>query len=225
MLKEFVEKKIAESGPDGARTFFEAADFPWVAAIEAEWTKIRAELDALLLNRSQIPNFQEVSPDQARLTQGDDWKTFFLYIYGHKNKENCRKCPETVRLLQQIPGMKSAMFSILAPRKHIPGHRGPYKGVLRYHLGLIVPKPKTLCKIKVGADFGYWEEGRSLIFDDSRWHMVWNNSNFQRVVLFVDFVRPLPFPLSLINRFTIWSLGRTPFITDMVGNAQRPKAA
>ena len=125
MLKEFVEKKIAESGPDGARTFFEAADFPWIAAIEAEWTKIRAELDALLVNRSQIPNFQEVSPDQARLTQGDDWKTFFLYIYGHKNKENCSKCPETVRLLQQIPGMKSAMFSILAPRKHIPGHRGP----------------------------------------------------------------------------------------------------
>ncbi len=225
MLKDFVERKIAESSPDGTRNFFDTEHFPWVTKIEAEWKTIRGELDAVLLNRRQIPNFQDVSQDQARLTQGDDWKTFFFYIYGHKNKENCRKCPETVRILRGIPGMKTAMFSILAPKKHIPGHRGPYKGVLRYHLGLIVPKPKTLCKIKVGADFRYWEEGRSLIFDDSDWHLVWNDSDFQRVILFVDFVRPLSFPLSVLNRFTIWKIGRTPFITDMVGNAKNPKAA
>ena len=36
--------------------------------------------------------------------------------------------------------MKTAMISILSPRKHILDHRGPYKGVLRYHLGLIVPQ-------------------------------------------------------------------------------------
>ena len=103
--------------------------------------------------------------------------------------------------------------------------RGPYKGVLRYHLGLIVPQPKTLCKIKVGADFRYWEEGKSLIFDDSDWHLVWNDSAFQRVVLFVDFVRPLPFPLSAVNRVTIWRIRRTPFITDMVANVRRTKVA
>jgi ornithine lipid ester-linked acyl 2-hydroxylase len=225
LLREFVEKKIAKSSPDGTRTFFDTTRFPWVSVLESEWRTIRDELDAVLLHRNQIPNFQDVSRDQALLTQGDDWKTFFFYIYGHKNEENCRRCPETVRLLQHIPGMRTAMFSILAPRKHIPGHRGPYKGVLRYHLGLIVPKPKTLCKIKVGADFGYWEEGRSLIFDDSRWHLVWNDSDFQRVVLFVDFVRPLPFPLSVINRATIWKIGRTPFVTDIVGHLEHRKPA
>ena len=31
------------------------------------------------------------------------------------------------------------MFSILAPGKRIPPHDGPYKGVLRYHLGLDGP--------------------------------------------------------------------------------------
>ncbi len=225
MLKEFVERKIAESSPDGTRNFFDTDNFPWVAALEREWKLIRAELEGVLINRTQIPNFQDVSPDQARLTQGEEWKTFFFYIYGHKNKENCRKCPETLRLLRSIPGMKTAMFSILAPGKHIPGHRGPYKGVLRYHLGLIVPQPKTLCKIKVGADFRYWEEGKSLIFDDSDWHLVWNDSAFQRVVLFVDFVRPLSFPLSVVNRVTIWRLARTAFITDMVANARRNQAA
>ena len=129
-----------------------------------------------------------------------------------------------MRLLKAIPGMKTAMFSILAPHKHIPGHRGPYKGVLRYHQGLIVPTPKTLCKINVGADFRYWEEGKSLIFDDSHWHLVWNNSDFYRVILFVDFIRPLPFPVSVLNRFTIWTIGRTPFITDAMDNVRRKVA-
>ena len=35
--------------------------------------------------------------------------------------------------------MKTAFFSILAPGKHLPPHRGPYKGVMRYHLGLLIP--------------------------------------------------------------------------------------
>jgi beta-hydroxylase len=223
LLKEFAERKIAKC-PEGKRTFFETSNFPWVAQLETGWRTIRSELDAILVNRSQIPNFQDVSTPQARLTQGEDWKTFFLYLYGHESEDNCRRCPETVRLLKAIPGMKTAMFSILAPHKHIPGHRGPYKGVLRYHQGLIVPTPKTLCKINVGADFRYWEEGKSLIFDDSHWHLVWNNSDFYRVILFVDFIRPLPFPVSVLNRFTIWTIGRTPFITDAMDNVRRKVA-
>jgi len=39
--------------------------------------------------------------------------------------------------------MKTAFFSILAPGKHLPAHRGPYKGVMRYHLGLLIPSRPT----------------------------------------------------------------------------------
>ena len=35
--------------------------------------------------------------------------------------------------------MLSACLSFVAPGKHIPVHRGPFRGVLRFHLGLIVP--------------------------------------------------------------------------------------
>ena len=38
--------------------------------------------------------------------------------------------------------MKLAFFSILAPGKHIPEHRGSLKGVIRYHLALKVPEPR-----------------------------------------------------------------------------------
>ena len=96
--------------------------------------------------------------------------------------------------------MTTAMFSILSPRKHILDHRGPYKGVLRYHLGLIVPQRRAACRIRVGEDVRHWEQGKSMVFDDTYNHEVWNDTDETRVVLFVDVLRPLPFPESQINR-------------------------
>ena len=119
---------------DGHKTFFDPESFPWVASVEAEWPSIRKELDRLMLRRHDIPNFQDLSDAQKILTEGDQWKTFWFYGYGERADENCARCPETDHVLHLIPGMKSAMFSILAPHKHIPEHRGMYKGILRYHL-------------------------------------------------------------------------------------------
>jgi len=200
--------------PDRNKTFFDPNSFPWVAAVEAEWGAVRKELDALLTRREEIPNFQDISDAQKDLTEGDQWKTFWLYAYGKKAEENCARCPETVRVLQKIPGMTSAMFSILAPKKHIPEHRGLWKGVLRYHLGLIVPSPVGSSRIRVGKDVQCWEEGKSMIFDDSHPHEVWNDCDSQRVVLFVDVERPLPFPLAALNRAFIWIIARSPSIAE-----------
>lgn len=199
---------------DGKKTFFEPQEFPWVGEIEADWISIRKELEAVLTRKEEIPNFQDISDKQKVLTEGEQWKTFWFYAYGERAEENCARCPETVRLLQRIPGMKSAMFSILAPRKHIPEHRGMYKGVMRYHLGLIVPGPDGACRIRVGNDVRSWKEGKSLIFDDSHPHEVWNDVDAQRVVLFVDFLRPVFFPVSLLNRLIVWIIARTPSIAE-----------
>jgi aspartyl/asparaginyl beta-hydroxylase (cupin superfamily) len=206
---------------DGRRTFFEPAAFPWVAAIESEWRAIRAELESVLRRGDAIPNFQDISPEQASLTSGDMWKTYFLLGYGHRLEAHCARCPETMRLLGKIPGVMTAMFSIFAPGAHIRPHRGPYKGVLRYHLGLIVPRPEPLCRIRVGRDIRYWKEGQSLIFDDTFEHEVWNEATGARVVLFVDIVRPLPFPLSLLNRLMIAAISRTRFVRTAVDRARR----
>ncbi len=110
--------------------------------------------------------------------------------------------------------MKTAFFSILEGGKHLPHHRGPFKGVLRYHLGLIMPTPPETCRIRVGQDYRSWEEGKSLIFDDTHDHEAWNDSTQRRVVLFVDFVRPLPFPLSAVNRLLIFLIGISPFVQE-----------
>lgn len=211
-IKE-IEEWITRLSGDAHRTFFDTAQFRWVAKMESNWRIIRNELDDLLQRPDLVPNLQDIWKEQDALTTGDEWKTYFFYLYGHRAERNCERCPETARLLHSIPGMTTAMFSILAPGKHLPEHRGPYKGVLRYHLGLIVPEPE-LCRIRVGDDTRSWEEGKSLIFDDSHRHEVWNDSAFHRAVLFVDIVRPLFFPLSVLNRYGIRKIAAARYVTD-----------
>jgi beta-hydroxylase len=223
-LGTYSERMITEHSAGGKSAFFETASFPWVHRIEENWRTIRGELDALLLESRAIPNFQDISKEQAKLTDGEQWKTFFLHAYGHKAETNCARCPQTARLLELIPGMKTAMFSILAAGKHIPEHRGPYKGVLRYHLGLIIPPPQGACRIRVRDEVQTWKEGGSLIFDDSYLHEAWNDSTSVRVVLFVDIVRPLPFPISLLNRFMLWLISVSPAVRQAMENIVRPVA-
>jgi len=223
VVRRLVEGVMFSRG--GEKTFFDAKDFPWVTDVEAEWKTVRRELERLMARREDIPNFQDVSEDQRALTEGEQWKTFWFYAYGEKADDNCARCPETVRVLKKIPGMKSAMFSILAPKKHIPEHRGMYKGVLRYHLGLIVPGPEGACRIRVGNDIRSWKEGKSLIFDDSHPHEVWNDCDAYRVVLFVDFLRPVPFPLSLTNRVIVWLIARTSSIRKPMDRVRKKARA
>jgi aspartyl/asparaginyl beta-hydroxylase (cupin superfamily) len=213
-----LEKLLTNSSRVPNRPFFKTSDFPWSHKLEQRWSAIRKELDDVMRHRNDLPNFQDLSPDQRHLSSDDGWKTYFFYAYGLKAWRNCRRCPETTRLLKGVPGMKTAFFSILAPGKHLPPHRGPFKGVLRYHLGLIIPKPETNCAIKVDGELRHWEEGKSLIFDDTYMHEAWNETNGDRVVLFMDFVRPLRFPASFINWILIKAIAMSPFVLGAAGN-------
>lgn len=201
--------------------FFDNQQIDWVTDLEANWMRIRQELDEVLKYRDALPNIQDISAQQYLITQDNRWKAFFLYAYGIKASKNCEICPETTRIIENIPGMKTAFFSFLLPHKHLPEHRGPYKGVVRCHLGLIIPKPKEDCKIRVGNDVRYWDEGKSLIFDDSFQHEAWNNTDSMRVVLILDFVRPLRFPFSVINHFIIKLIAWSPFVQDAKVNQKK----
>jgi aspartyl/asparaginyl beta-hydroxylase (cupin superfamily) len=215
-----IEGFIGKRSLVGEATFFGNDRFPWIAEIEANWETIAGELERVLEDREALPNFQEISKDQLEITDDDRWKTFFLYGYGFEAKLGVEMCPRTAELMRQIPGMTTAMFSILSPRKHILDHRGPYKGVLRYHLGLIVPKDAEACRIRVGEDFRHWEQGESMIFDDTYNHEVWNDTDETRVVLFVDVLRPLPEPESLINKLIVKAIGYSPFVLDAKRNQE-----
>ncbi len=215
-----IERFIGRRSLVGDATFFPLERFPWVSQIEESAPVIREEVERLLADRDDLPNFQDISKDQIEITDDDRWKTLFLYGYGFQADLGVELMPRTAALMRQIPGMTTAMISILSPRKHILDHRGPYKGVLRYHLGLIVPEDAPSCRIRVGDDIRHWEEGGSLIFDDTFNHEVWNDTDETRVVLFVDVLRPLPSPWDAINRGIIRAIGYSPFVLDAKRNQQ-----
>ncbi|HEY4918282.1 MAG TPA: aspartyl/asparaginyl beta-hydroxylase domain-containing protein [Solirubrobacteraceae bacterium] len=215
-----LERFIGRRSLVGDATFFPLERFPWVEHIEQGADVIRKEVERLLEDRDALPNFQDISKDQIEITTDDRWKTFFLYGYGFTAKLGVEMCPQTAALMREIPGMTTAMISILSPGKHILDHRGPYKGVLRYHLGLIVPEDAEACRIRVGDDIRHWEEGKSMIFDDTFNHEVWNDTEETRVVLFVDVMRPLPFPESLINWLIVKLIGLSPFVLDAKRNQE-----
>ena len=106
------------------------------------------------------------------------------------------------------------MFSIFEPGKHLKPHRGPYNGVLRFHLGLLVPEQPDKIGIRVMDQTCHWHEGRALIFDDAYEHEAWNHSDRVRVVLFVDFVKPLRFPARLVNWLVLNLAVFTPFVRE-----------
>ena len=110
------------------------------------------------------------------------------------------------------------MYSILEPGKHLPPHRGPYNGVLRLHLGLIVPEPREQLGIRVEHDVYRWREGEAVIFDDAYEHEAWNYTPHTRVVLFVDFRKPLRFPANVINWLLLHLAMFTPFIREGMDN-------
>jgi beta-hydroxylase len=199
-----IESLVPEYSLVGDSVFFTPEQFPWSKNLEANWHLIRQELDGVLERVGELPNFQDIMPRQQRISQDSGWKTYYFYAFGFVAQKNCDRCPQTWNLIKDIPGLKVAFFSILAPGKHIPEHRGKHKGLIRYHLGLRVPEPTTECGIRIGDEVAHWEEGKSLIFDDTFPHEAWNRTDGYRVVLFLDIARPLKFPLSLVN----WSVSQ-----------------
>jgi ornithine lipid ester-linked acyl 2-hydroxylase len=206
-------RAVARHSELGDHTFFDSALFPWIAEVESQWEAIRSELDSVLAHQA-IPQFADISPDQVHLAAPGKWRTFFFCGYGVRLEENCQRCPETMRALASIPGLQTAFFSILSPRMHIAPHNGPYGGVLRYHLALKVPEPRASCRIRVGSDIRPWDEGHSLVFDDTYEHEVWNQTDGERVILFVDFERPFPLLTRVINRAIIRLIAVSPLVRE-----------
>jgi len=167
--------------------------FPDYVDLEKNWKEIREEILSVSSSSKKIPKFHEVDDGQEYISNNDglDWSLLNLKAYDMWHKENCRLCPKTFDLLKKMKSVTGAQFSILAPGKHIPPHHGPYKGILRYQLALSVPKSKE-CKLFVDGKPYLWEEGKSVLFDDTYVHEVINKTEEKRVALLMDIKRPMP---------------------------------
>lgn len=187
--------------------FMDPAVVPNVSLLTENWATIREELDELLASH-ELPSSIDIDKGQVRLAAPGAWRMFFFRGIGIDIPENQRLCPRTWAVLREIPGLYSAMFSVLEPRQQLALHTGPTKGTYRVHLGLIVPDPDR-CWIEVGSEIRHWHEGELMVFDEGYPHRAVNETDERRVALVLDVVRPMPWPwLDRLNRWVLKRMTR-----------------
>ena len=209
LIENLYEKKVFYSDKE------KKIIFPVSIQLEKEWQNIRNECLHCLQNINSSFDSNR-SFDRSIGNVGKDyiiedynfwkgWSTYQLRMFGKDNEKNMNNCPTLKKILKNNPDIPTAFFSIMEPGKQLPTHYGPFKGILRYHLGLIIPKGN--CFISVDGKVYDWKEGEGVLFDETYKHFVINDTNHYRVILFIDVKRPLDYPLNIINDFILYLMG------------------
>jgi aspartate beta-hydroxylase len=180
--------------------------FPNAPRFVERWREIREEAQDVARNLLKVPRFHDLMPEQEAISANDgrDWRMFIFKAYGIDIAENLQRCPTVASLLANTPEVVSAVFSFLAPYKHIPRHRGPVRGVLRFHLGLSMPRAADGALGAVldvnGVEYRL-ADGDCMLWDDTYPHEAWNNSDDVRVALLLDvWRRDMPLDMELLSR-------------------------
>lgn len=168
--------------------------FPRVTDFQRAWEKIRDEALEVARTLSKVPLFHDLMGEQALISDNDghDWRVFVLRAYGVEIKDNARRCPVTAALVAGCPNVLSASFSFLAPGKHIPPHRGPFRGVVRCHLGLSMPRGddgRLGAILWIDGKEHRIDDGEYLVWDDTYTHEVHNRTDRLRIALLLDIWR------------------------------------
>lgn len=198
----------------------DVADFPELAPLRDHWETIRAE--ALAVHQAQ--HMEATSrPDSAayydigfRTFYKYGWRKFYLNWYGHTQPSARRLCPQTVALLEALPTVNGAMFSMLPPGGELTRHSDPAACSLRYHLGLNTPNDDA-CFINIDGRNHSWRDGEPLIFDETHLHFARNDAGSDRLILMCDIDRPVHSLGRPINAFYRW-LMRGTLVPNMAGD-------
>jgi len=166
------------------------SDFPFLLDLEKNWLVIKSEISAL--GESEFEDYEH--------SKDGGWKIMLFVMLDRVNEKFAKACPETIRLLQNIPNLTFAAVSKLKSHSSIHPHKEWIKNedMLHYnngnlhraHLGLQIPKGDIEdCGIRVGEKARQWEIGKCLMFDDNVEHEVWNNTDEDRIVMVIDFIK------------------------------------
>ena len=177
------------------------AVFPEVWELERQFPVLKAEVDALLASRS-IPTYDTFDPQRAAQVS-EEWKLYYAYMFGNTNELAKKDLPTLLSFAKSTPNVVNAFVSILEPGVTLPSHQDPYAGILRYHLGIRIPTNNPP-RIRLADEYYQWKEGEGVVLDVSLEHEVVNDSSEPRVIVIVDFRRPMGPLAGLLNRYCLW---------------------
>jgi aspartyl/asparaginyl beta-hydroxylase (cupin superfamily) len=203
-IEKFFRPIFRSFSKHGDSVFFDKSYFPITNTLESRYWLIRDEFELMRDRIKDFAPFQDISPDQIYISNDNKWKMFFLKAGKIRFEKNCEQFPKTMQILDSDPNIVSAYFSVIGPNKMLMPHEGPWCGVLRIHLGIDIPTEGSGCALVVNKEEYRWKEGQCVVFDDTYEHFAVNSTSKDRVVLFLDYMRPLPWPLSWINHFVVY---------------------
>jgi beta-hydroxylase len=183
-------RRVARAAAEAPGPVYGASTVPSLVDLEEAWPRIRDEYAAAVA--------AGLRPLPMDLLAGHEfgadgcWDAFVLLHNGGWVDLNTARFPVTVEVLRRIPHLRAALFSVLSAGARIPPHRGANNGVLRLHLGVVVPGALGDGVLEVGTSRLAWEEGRAFAFDDTYVHSARNDAGEDRVVLMLEVDRPLP---------------------------------
>ena len=187
--------------------------FPEYALFEQHWEEIRAECLQLMQEMERVPEFHQLMKQQTDLSQYGNkyWRMCVLRAYGADNAANQARCPAIAALLKDRPQILSATLSFLEGKKRIPPHRGPFRGIVRFHLGVVIPKHadgSSASGLMIDGKTLDLEEGGTLLWDDTYEHAAWNDADGIRAALLLDVARPaMPRGLAAFNWLVLKAIG------------------
>jgi len=213
-LRRPLNQWLARQSLVGQQPFFAESQVPGISVLRANWEVIAEEARAVMADRSAIPPLAEISPDHRHIAQNSAWKSFFFEGYGYKSLHNRARCPRTAALIDQVPDVVVAFFSIFEPGTHVRAHYGVTKAMLNVHLGVMVPKGPERCEIRVRDQLRSWRAGEFLIFDETFNHEAWNETGEPRLVLFLQVLRPMRWPGRLLGKLFLRGIRRTSYVQE-----------
>jgi len=177
--------------------FFGRELFPWIDAFEAQTGAIREELLDLLPSQTGHERVFTTDDLEQQNLRGErtqpTWNGYYFYRHGERRDENCERCPRSAAAIDALPLSRvpahgpEVLFSVFTPDTHLLPHQGVTNSRVVGHLPLIVPAD---CALRVGGELHEWQEGRTVVFDDTYEHEAWNRSDQTRVVLIFDLWNP-----------------------------------
>jgi aspartyl/asparaginyl beta-hydroxylase (cupin superfamily) len=169
--------------------FYDPAIFEELIPLKENWMAIREEVLAYEKKMGELRDMDSHSPPE---NTANLWSHTYLMSYLRIFHKNRKKFPVLSSVIDQIPSCTYATISVLPPNTSILPHYGDTNGVVRTHLGLIIPAPAPTIAITVGDEQRGWEEGELLCFTIVNKHQVWNKSDKRRYIVILDFVpKPL----------------------------------
>lgn len=174
------------------KPWYDVKDYPWVAELEKNAEVIAEEFRALH-GGAGVSRVQETSRPDLKPA---DWQQLLLRRYEDAawtdeavggsdavTETNRKNAPRTAAILDRLPIMGNASFSVLGEGGRIADHCSDFNAKVVCQMGLVIPKS---CSITVAGDTRGWKPGKCLVFDDTFPHSVINDGPGMRVVLLME---------------------------------------